>query len=263
MVAGQDIGNQPFKPANHPVLVALVVQLLVLAGQFLVSLLLVHAGYDLVWRPLRFALVQGAVSAALSLLLRQPVWWWWIQAAFPLAIWLALRSGIPAWIYLLALLLLLPWYWHTFITRVPYYPSGQPVWEAVACLLPESPCRVLELGSGLGGFSLWLTNEHPGCEATGVEWSPMPWLISRVRAWQRNAAPRFLRQDYRQLDWQPYDLVFAYLSPAAMPEVWQLARQRMRPGTLLVSYEFDIPGIPADQTIRMSGMREELYAWYI
>ncbi len=262
-VVGQQTGNRRFHPAGHPFLVAFVVQLLVLAGQFLASLLLVHAGHHLVWQPLRFALIQGAASATLSFLLRQPIWWWWIHAGFPLAIWLAMRTTLPAWSYLLALLLLLPWYWHTFITRVPYYPSSLPVWQAVDRLLPSGPCRVLELGSGLGGFSLWLTEAHSGCEATGVEWSPMPWLISRVRSWRKGTAACFLRQDYRQMDWQPYDLVFAYLSPAAMPEMWQLARQRMRHGTVLVSYEFGIPGVPADRTIRIAGMREELYAWYI
>ena len=249
--------------AERPFFVALLIQIVVLLIQLLATLLAGHVGMHLMWNPLRLVLVQSVLSTFLSRWLNQPIWWWWIHAAFPPAVGLALYAGLPSWTYLLALLMLLPWYWHTFTTRVPYFPSSLPVWRAVADLLPEGECQVLELGSGLGGFSLWLSRWRPECRVIGVEWAPMPWLISRIRAGRRVAAPIFLRQDYRQMDWQPYDLVFAYLSPAAMPEVLAMARQRMRPGSLLVSYEFDVPDVPADKTIRMSGMRAQLYAWYI
>jgi predicted O-methyltransferase YrrM len=64
-------------------------------------------------------------------------------------------------------------------------------------------------------------------------------LRSRIR--QSNA--HFIRGDYDRLDFASYDVVFAYLSPAAMPALWQKANVEMRKGSLLLSYEFDIPGV--------------------
>jgi predicted O-methyltransferase YrrM len=45
------------------------------------------------------------------------------------------------------------------------------------------------------------------------------------------------------LDFAQFDVVFAYLSPAAMPELWKKAQREMRPGSLLISYEFPIEGV--------------------
>jgi hypothetical protein len=46
---------------------------------------------------------------------------------------------------------------------------------------------------------------------------------------------------------------FAYLSPAAMLALWHKARAEMRPGTLLLSYEFHIPGTTPDLVIQPEG----------
>jgi hypothetical protein len=54
--------------------------------------------------------------------------------------------------------------------------------------------------------------------------------------------------------------VFAYLSPAAMPALWQKARREMRPGSLLLSHEFPIPGKEADLVLRPQG-GAALYGW--
>ena len=88
----------------------------------------------------------------------------------------------------------------------------------------------------------------------------MPWLVSRLRQ-AAGARCRFLRGDYHRLDFAAYDVVFAYLSPAAMPALWAKARADMRPGTLLLSHEFAVPGATpkiAQQT-RPGGPM--LYGW--
>jgi len=248
---------------RRPAVLALLIQFLVLVVQILLWYLLHRQGVPLAWTPVRAAIIQSVAAAWLSWWLDMPVWWWWIQLGFPWAVLWAPRAGIPPVIYLLALLTMLPWYWHTFSTRVPYYPSDLTVWQAVAELLPTGQPRVLEIGSGLGGFAIWLAKVYPQCVVSGVELAPMPWLISRFKAWRQGARVHFMRCDYHHLDWKDVDLVYAYLSPAAMPDVWQIAKASMRPGSLLVSYEFIVPNVPPDRIIRTAGMRKSLYAWYI
>ena len=55
-------------------------------------------------------------------------------------------------------------------------------------------------------------------------------------------------QDLRQIDLSGYDFVYAYLSSAAMPGLWEQARRQMRPGSLLISNSFAVPGVPAAAT---------------
>jgi predicted O-methyltransferase YrrM len=93
----------------------------------------------------------------------------------------------------------------------------------------------------------------------GIELAPLPWLVSRLRAAWSGSRARFLRGDYEQLNFAEYDLVFAYLSPAAMPALWRKAQREMRPGSLLASYEFEIPAADGVKTIRTTEGGQLLY----
>ena len=108
---------------------------------------------------------------------------------------------------------------------------------------------MIDIGSGLGGMAMHLAAARPGAEVTGIELAPLPWLVSKLRAALRKSRARFVRGDYEALNFADYDLVFAYLSPAAMPGLWHKAQREMRTGTLLVSYEFEIPAGQSVKTI--------------
>ena len=111
---------------------------------------------------------------------------------------------------------------------------------------------------------LYLENRYPQHQVQGVELSWLPWLFSwlRVRLSNKRGA-RFLRVDYANLDFAQFDVVFAYLSPAAMPALWHKARTEMCAGSILLSNEFAVPEHPADLIIQTEQMRTPLYAWYI
>ena len=157
-------------------------------------------------------------------------------------------------------------YWSTFRTQVPFYPSRPTVWRAVESLLPQpavdgAPVCLVDIGSGLGGLVLALASRRPGDAFLGVELAPLPWAISALRATATGSVARFTRSDYEQLDLRHFDVVFAYLSPAAMPALWQKAQREMRTGTLLLSYEFIIPGHPPDLTVLPDPQGPALYGW--
>lgn len=208
------------------------------------------------------ALLQGVLAAGMSRWRALAIWWWPIQLFFPIAL-LALRAlHLPSWLFLAAFFFLLALFWTSFRTQVPFYPSRRAVWRAVAAQLPQGrPVRFIDLGSGFGGLALHLAARRPESVFSGVELAPLPWLVSAVRAHLARSPVRFLRGDYERLGLGDYDVVFAYLSPAAMPALWRKARAEMRAGALLLSYEFPIPGATPDDVSHPVEGGPALYAW--
>src|SRR6185369_7474605 len=100
-----------------------------------------------------------------------------------------------------------------------------------------SGSRACDLGAGLGGPLTGLARMRPDALITGVEASLLPWLVCRLRCLRRRNA-RAVLGDLFAHDLMGYDLVYAFLSPAPMPRLWELARAGMRPGSLLVSNTF-------------------------
>jgi predicted O-methyltransferase YrrM len=95
----------------------------------------------------------------------------------------------------------------------------------------------------------------------GIELAPLPWLVSRLRAALSGSRARFLRADYETVNFGHYDIVFAYLSPAAMAGLWRKAEKEMRPGSILLSYEFDIPGRMPDRRVVTTNSKKILFLW--
>jgi hypothetical protein len=210
------------------------------------------------------ALLQGLLAAGFSLLFGLASWWLFIQLIFPISLIGALWLQLPPAFFLGGFILLLGIYWSIFRTQVPFYPSGPAVWEAVHRMIPaQRPIRFIDIGSGLGGLVLHLSGRRPDSSFTGIELAPLPWIASLLRGRATASAARFLRGDYTRVDFSAYDVVFAYLSPAAMPALWAKARAEMRAGSLLLSYEFHIPGADPHLVQAPVDGGPVLYGWYM
>ncbi|KAF1043604.1 MAG: hypothetical protein GAK35_02141 [Herbaspirillum frisingense] len=256
-----DTGARRRPLLQAPAIQALFLFFIGLVGANVLDVLAQRAGLA-PFSPLQTSLLHGVIAALLARLRRMAAWWWFILLVFPAAAWGVGRLHLPSWLFLAVFLFLLALFWSTFRSQVPFYPSGQPAWDAVAALLPQGrPIRFMDIGSGLGGAVLHLSRRRPESEFTGIEIAPLPWLVSRLRAALAGNRCRFVRGDYLLLDFADYDVVFAYLSPAAMVALWQKARAEMRPGALLLSYEFHIPGAPPDVVVQPEGGGPVLHGW--
>ena len=243
-----------------PALQALLVQL---AALVLAASLLAISGLLGTLQPtiLHVCIAQGVFAAMLAWRVGMPYWWLPIHLLFVPTLALLLAMRLPPWIFLLLLLVMLPLYWQTFRTRVPYYPSSAAVRDEVIELLPARPLRFVDIGSGFGGLVLDIAVRRPDCMCEGVELAPLPWCVSVLRARLSRGRTRFMFGDYANLDFSGHDVVFAYLSPAAMPALWRKACAEMQPGALLLSYEFAVPDAPASLSVQLESSGPFLYGW--
>ena len=211
-------------------------------------------------------LLQGGFACAFCWRRKLAPWWLAIELLFAPALLAGASLQLPPSIFLASFVVLLLIYWSTFRTQVPYFPSGKRAWDAVADRLPPARALdVIDIGSGLGGLVLDLARRRPDSRFVGIELAPLPWLVSRLRAALIGNAGnnvRFVRGDYEQLDLGNYDVVFAYLSPAATEALWRKASAEMRAGALLLSYEFGIAAKSPDMTIMPTGRGPLLYGWH-
>jgi hypothetical protein len=208
-------------------------------------------------------ILQGGIAMLLSVMCRMDIWWRAIQFLFPIGLLVTHQLALPSWIYFLGFVFFLSLFWTTFRTQVPFYPSRPDVWHRVAAYLPKDRhIHLIDIGSGLGDLIMYLARAMPESRFTGIEIAPLPWLLSRWRARLRGIGNAgFELGDYEMLDFAQYDVVFAYLSPAAMAALWQKASREMRPGSLLMSYEFEIPGAEPDCILQQEG-KPSIYIWH-
>lgn len=253
--------NPAFLRAWHaPAVQALLLQCFAFLPTLLSVWLLARAGLHPSY--LTAAVVQGFFAALLTRWRRLANWWLPIQGLFPLALLGADALTVPSWLFLAIFIVLLAVFWSTFRTQVPYWASGPHVWRAVAALLPhDRPVRVIDIGSGLGGFTLDLARRRPDAILTGVELAPLPWLVSWLRAKLTTSRARFIRGDYESFDFADFDVVFCYLSPAAMPALYAKCLAEMKTGSKLMSYEFIIAQCQPDHVIPITQNGPSLYVW--
>lgn len=243
-----------FSPLRNAVLAQLLGSL-VAAG-------LVQLVWPKLWlMPLAVACVQGGCAALASFKLEAPPWWLAIHLAFaPLAVAAGTLAIAPGW-YLAAFGLLLLVFWRTDQSRVPLYLTNATAVAALARLLPPQPCHVVDLGCGNGGVLRHLAQARPDCEFLGLEHAPLPW------AWARLNTLGLPNVHIRYGDFWPqhlglFEVVYAFLSPAPMPRLWEKATQELRGGGLLVSNSFPVPDVEPESTVAVADRRRtRLYVY--
>ena len=204
-------------------------------------------------RGLPVVLLMGILAAGFGRGLHLSPAWVPGLLAFPLVLdWLLKHPG-PGWVWPAALAALLLVYGGGIFTRVPLYNSNRAAWQALLSLCPPGLVRFADLGAGLGGPLAFLARARPDGFFLGVEASPLPFAI----AWLRTLPVRGnCKMDWGSLwhqDLSGFEVVYAFLSPAPMPELWAKAAREMRPGTLFVSNTFEVPGQEPEERIPLPG----------
>ncbi len=212
-----------------------------------------------------WSISQGLLAGLISYFLRMPIWWTLIQLMFvPLCITTLALEISSLWFLSLFLCLLLI-YGKTYKTQVPLYLSSKNVNAALETLLPrQDQFSFVDLGSGCGGLLNNLAKVHKNGSFYGIESAPLPLLISKLRSLPNQDSCKIFWGSFWEYDLSQYDVVYAYLSPVPMESLWHKARKEMRPGSLLISNTFLIPGITPYKSIELNDFSNStLYLWKI
>lgn len=206
--------------------------------------------------------VEGLAAWAVTRGLGLPYWWQPINLLFFPLLGLALSSEVePLW-GMAAFVALALTSLGSLRSRVPLFLSSRQAIAALAQCIPERPgMRLIDLGCGLGGPLAGLSRLRPDLVLHGVEAAPLNWLVSwlRLRGRARIALGNLWDQDL-----SGFDVVYAYLSPTPMARLWEKACREMRPGSLLISNSFEIPGIAPDRVVVLDDLsRSRLLLWRI
>jgi hypothetical protein len=204
----------------------------------------------------------GALAFLLASLTAQYWWWRIIHASFaPAAVLFSGLNVAPEW-YLAAFALLYLVYRGALTSRAPLYLSSREAICALAELLAGKPGgKFIDLGAGTGSVACALAGMRKDLQVRGVENSYLPWAIGRLRAIGLKNCRWTLGSLWR-VSLAGYDVVYAFLSPAPMSELWLKAKREMRPGALFVSNSFAVPEVEADAEIEVDDARKtRLYCY--
>ena len=207
------------------------------------------------------ALCAGAIAALLGHAWRMPSWWLPINFFFIPAMAVMSGQAIAAHWYLAIFAILLLVYGSVARTRIPLYLSSRQAWRAVAGLVPPQ-AAFADLGSGLGGLPAFLSRTLPESRFAGIENAPLPFLFSRLRAILDGGRYDIRWGSFWKLDLHGFDVVYAYLSPVPMTDLWRKVQAEMRPGALFISNTFAVPGVEPAEVLQLDdlhGSRLYLY----
>lgn len=211
-------------------------------------------------------IAHGLCAAALAVLWRLPRWWWWISLGFAPLAWVGQAVshslGLPAWVWLLAFMVVFLVFWRTDASRVPLYMTNSRSAEAVSALLGPASGQFIDLGCGDGRLLRHLARERPDWHFVGFEHAPLTWAWAKVLGLRLPNLQVHLGSFWDH-PLAPYDVVYAFLSPVPMPRLWDKARGQLQPGARLVSNSFEIPGVTPAMRVDVDDARKTRLLVYI
>ena len=158
-------------------------------------------------------------------------------AGFPLSLVASgAAAGLPAWAWLLPLVLLLLLYPLNTWRDAPLFPTPSAALQGLAERAPlHAGASVVDAGCGLGAGLTELHRIYPQAQVHGLEWS---WPLTLLCALRCRFA-RVRRADIWRADWSGYNLVYLFQRPESMARAMEKAGRELPAGRWLVSLEFE------------------------
>ncbi len=220
--------------------------LLAWGGSWLLHALLLRLGWP-AWLCASVATLAGVLASVLAGTTSRRLA---VAAGFPLSLLLSGTVSLPAWAWLLPLLLVALVYPMNAWRDAPLFPTPASALQSLArhAPLPDG-ARVLDAGCGLGHGLRALRGAYPRAQLHGIEWSwPLRALAALACPWAR------IRQgDMWKDDWSGYDMVYLFQRPESMPRAVAKARAELRAGAWLASLEFVANELQPDAVLDNGG----------
>ncbi len=124
--------------------------------------------------------------------------------------------------------------------RAPYVATPDWVCQYLARHLPENTHQFVDLGCGDGRVLRAVKRARPDVAVVGHERNWLTYVVARVRC--RSQKCTITRSSFYDADLSRADVVYCFLVQSVMKRVGTLLHARCRPGTIIYSYAFIIPG---------------------
>ncbi len=109
--------------------------------------------------------------------------------------------------------------------------------------LKEENSVLVAFSSGRSGFFRFLEKKYPHYVLVGVEPSLFPFLVSKIQSWIRRTRIKVVHQPVNRADVSKADLIYNHLYPNDMKDLGKKLKFECRPGTIVISTGFNIPGL--------------------
>ncbi len=207
------------------------------------------------------AVAQGVLAAFLSCRLGLPCWWRLIQFSLPVGLYLGLHFQINPWWALLIFAVLWMIFFNAIKERVPLYLTNGTTRQALKKLIKrQQQVRFLDLGCGLGGNVVFMSQLVNVERSDGVETAPIPYLMAKLFTLLRGG--NVFAMDLWKSQLAYYDVVYAFLSPEPMPKLWQKVVSEMHPDAIFVSNSFAVPEVEPSEIWELDDRRKtKLYLY--
>ncbi len=216
---------------------------LVWALAWSIFILMVRFGVSMMI-SLGFACVFSVMASVLG-----QTWWRRLMIAlgFVLSLTLSGIALLPAWVWLLPLLILLLIYPINAWRDAPLFPTPAGALQELAshAPLPEG-ATILDAGCGLGHGLEALRSAYPLAQYYGLEFSwPLRVLCSLRCPWAN-----IKQSDIWRENWSGYSMVYLFQRPESMARAVAKARTELQPGAWLVSLEFEATELQAHAVLK-------------
>jgi ribosomal protein L11 methylase PrmA len=147
---------------------------------------------------------------------------------------------------------------------VIYVPTPPEVVEAMLKVAKVGPGDIVyDLGSGDGRIPIAAVKNFGAARATGIDIDPQ-----RIKEAEENRKQsgvgdrvRFMNQDLFQTNISEATVVTLYLLPSLNVKLIPKLNKELKPGTRIVSHQFDMGDWAPEQTLEVEGRR--VYFWTI
>lgn len=145
-------------------------------------------------------------------------------------------------------------------------PSTGLAKRTVVKLVPEKTTgKIYDLGSGWGTLLFPLSKRCPKAQIVGLETSVIPYLVSKLwLALSGRKNIKILYQDIYEAELKDAAVIACYLYPGAMQRLRKKFEKELKPGTLIVSNTFSVPGWKPEQVIELESLyRTNIYLYRV
>lgn len=241
------MNNNYFKTPYLALLYSVIAQALALS----IGLSLRELGVPVLY----YLIIHSLLAVLVARFFKLSIIWQIVNGLLPLSV-LAMLHGAPPTIIKSIIFFLLLLFLPTFYTKVPYYPSNNKIFKAVLDNLPKDrqDFTFLDAGCGSGRLLCYLAKHFPKSKFVGVEINPLVFLVAKLISLPRKNVT-ICYQNLWKMDFNNYDIIYAFLAPPLMPDIYNKVSKEMRTNTVFISNTFPAPA-KETKRIEIQGNRQ-------